>query len=435
VRSAQEILPEGTRCPGCGGSAFRKESDIIDVWFESGCSQAAVLGGEPELPWPADLYFEGGDQYRGWFHSSLLCAVGTRGKSPYRAVATSGWTLDPQGRATSKSLGNGIDPVEIANRLGAEIIRLWVASVDFQEDVTVSQELMERVAENYRKIRNTFRYILGNLHDFDPGKDALEFSELFPLDQYMLLRTLELNDRARKWYDEFQFHRIYHQLNEFCTVDLSAIYFAGVRDRLYTAPARSRARRSAQTAIWRIGEALVRLAAPLMSFTAEEIWSFLPPVEGRQSSVHLALFATSDEVTGTNAAQIGTAAGVLADFNALMAVRDEAFKALEKARQEKQIGRSEEAVLTVYAPESLFEVVTRYRDDLRFLLVVSGLEVRHAASGNGSGALHVEVSKAPGAKCERCWNYSTQVGSSERYPAVCERCLAALEDIEQEQPV
>ena len=433
IKDAKDILPAGTKCPGCGGANFRKEMDIIDVWFESGSSHAAVLGHEANLPWPADLYLEGGDQYRGWFHSSLLCAVGTRGHSPYRAVATNGWTLDPTGRATSKSLGNGIDPVEIAKKMGGEIIRLWVASVDFQEDVTVSEELMQRVAENYRKIRNTFRYILGNLDGFSPDEHALKFDDLQVLDQYMLLRTAEVAAQVRKWYENFEFHRIYHQLNEFCTVDLSNVYFDVLKDRLYTSAPASRGRRSAQTAIWRIGEALVRLVAPIMSFTAEEIWSFLPRVTGRPDSVHVAYFPEMEQITGqpVDASKVQT---LRADFETLMSVRDTALKALEAARQEKRIGVALEAIITLQAPPDLAAVLERYRSDLRFLLLVSGVEVKSTPTGNGAAPLHVIVDKAPGAKCERCWNYSVQVGASERYPTVCERCLQALEEIERALP-
>ena len=433
TRQPHEILPPGTKCAHCGGNQFHKENDIIDVWFESGCSQAAVLEHEPELSWPADLYLEGGDQYRGWFHSSLLCAVGTREHAPYRAVATNGWTLDPQGRATSKSLGNGIDPVEIARKLGAEIVRLWVASVDFQQDVTVSNELMDKVSEIYKKIRNTFKYILSNLYDFQPELHALKFEEMQPLDQYMLLRTEEVAELVRKWYGSFEFHRIYQQVNEFCTVDLSNIYFAVLKDRLYTAAPKSQARRSAQTAVWRIGEALVKLVAPIMTFTAEEIWSFLPQILDRPESVHLAYFPQAGEITG-QVPDLIYAQTLRADFDSLMAVRDEAMKPLEAARKEKLIGSPLEAVVTIHAPESLYKLLERYQDLLRYLLIVSGVEVKHASGGNGKTPLHVEVAKAPGAKCERCWNYSVHVGTNERYPTVCERCLAALEEIEQEQP-
>jgi isoleucyl-tRNA synthetase len=431
-KEAADILPAGTTCPGCGGAGFRKETDIIDVWFESGSSHAAVLGHDPRLPWPADLYLEGGDQYRGWFHSSLLVAVGTRGHAPYRAVATNGWTLDPQGRATSKSLGNGIDPVEIAKRLGGEIIRLWVASVDFQEDVTVSEDLLQQVAENYRKMRNTFRYVLSNLPDFEPEKHGVRFDDLLPLDQYWLMRTAQMSDQARKWYESFEFHRIYHQLNDFM-VDLSREYIDVVKDRLYTAAPNSRARRSAQTALWRIGEALVRLAAPIMSFTADEVWAAMPKVSGRPESVHLAYFPKAEDITGP-IADAAKANALWKDFETLMKVRDVALKALEIARQEKQIGSALEAAIEVTAPEELVPLLERYRDDLRFLLIVSGVEVKRGSGGNGNAPLYVQVTKAPGQKCERCWNYSVHVGKDERYPTVCERCSRALEEIEREQP-
>jgi len=430
TKEAKDILPAGTKCPGCGGTAFRKETDIIDVWFESGSSHAAVLGHEPDLPWPADLYLEGGDQYRGWFHSSLLIAVGTRGHAPYRAVATNGWTLDPQGKATSKSLGNGIDPIEIAKKLGGEIIRLWVASVDFQEDVTVSEDLMKQVAENYRKVRNTFKYLLSNLPDFDPAQHSLKFDDLQPLDQYWLMRTSALSERICGFYASFEFHRIYHLLNEFA-VDLSTGFIDVVKDRLYTSAPNSHARRSAQTATWRIAEALVRLVAPIMSFTADEIWSFLPAVSGRAESVHLAHFPRAEDITGVVADPAGADA-IWKDFQTLMKVRDAALKSLELARQEKTIGSALEAVVTVSAPDELVPLLQRYRNDLRFLLIVSGVEVKPGPGGNGSTPLHVLVEKAPGQKCERCWNYSTRVGENERYPTVCERCNAALAEIEKE---
>jgi isoleucyl-tRNA synthetase len=429
---ANAILPSNTKC-SCGGASFRKENDIIDVWFESGCSHAAVLGRETGLPWPADLYLEGGDQYRGWFHSSLLCAVGTSGQAPYRGVATNGWTLDPQGRATSKSLGNGVDPVEIAKKLGGEIVRLWVSSVDFQEDVTVSEQLMQQVAENYRNIRNTFRYLLLNLPDFSPERHALEFGDLLPLDQYMLIRTVEISERVQKWYEDFEFHRIYHQLNEFCTVDLSNVYLDVLKDRLYTASPNARPRRSAQTSLWRIVEALVRLVAPILTFTADEVWSHLPELSGRPESVHLAYFYEAADIRGGEC-DPAHAQGVRADFDALMAVRGEALKALEVARKEKMIGSGLEAVVTLRAPDHLFRLLDRYRDELRYLLIVSGTEVKSAPAGNGNAALHVEVSRAPGKKCERCWNYSTQVGDSSRYPTMCERCLPVLEELERELP-
>ncbi len=428
-RTPEEILPPGTKCDKCGGTGFRKEMDIIDVWFESGSSHAVVLGHDPELPWPSDLYLEGGDQYRGWFHSSLLCGVGTMGGAPYRMVSTNGWTLDPQGRAMSKSLGNGVDPVEITDKLGAEIVRLWVASVDFREDVTCSDELMQRIAESYRKIRNTFRYILGNLADFDPSRDIIEFADMQSLDQYILLRAAELDQDVREHYDTFTFHRLYARLKDFCIVDLSAIYFDVLKDRLYTSAPKSKARRSAQTALWRLGESLSRLLAPVMTFTAEEVWSFLPQTEGRRDSVHLTLFPAPRELTGNLPAGFD-AAPLRADWDKLLAVRDEALKVLEAARTEKRIGGGLEAQLHMAAPESLYPVLERYRDQLRYLFIVSDVVLERAGTTNGDGGLTIRVDKAPGQKCERCWNYSTHVGDDKAYPTVCERCSAVLAEIE-----
>ena len=338
---AEKLLPASTKCPHCGGASFRKETDILDVWFESGSSHAAVLGHEPNLPWPADLYLEGGDQYRGWFHSSLLCAMGYEGGAPYRIVSTNGWTLDEQGRAMSKSLDNGVDPVDIATRLGGEIVRLWVASVDFREDVTCSEHLMQRVADNYKKIRNTFRYILSNLTDFDPARDAVSFDQLIQLDQYMLRQTVEMAADVVRWYDEFEFHKIYHRVNHFAVVELSAFYFDVLKDRLYTSAKHSVARRAAQTAIWRIGEALARLLAPIMSFTMEEVWSYLPPVTGRAESVHIANFPGTVDVLGDDVPLVNTVQGE--DWAAMRAVRDDVLRALEEARNQKLIGTGLEA--------------------------------------------------------------------------------------------
>ena len=426
--SAEQILPPGTKCAKCGSTKFRKEMDIVDVWFESGNSQAAVLGHEPGLPWPADLYFEGGDQHRGWFQSSLLCAVATKGAAPYRSAATSGWTLDPQGRAMHKSLGNTVDPVEIAEKMGAEIIRLWVASVDFREDVMASDELMQRISDSYRKIRNTFRYILGNLESFDPATDVVPFAEMHPFDQYILLRAAEVTKDVREHYDAYVFHRLYQRLKDFCIVDLSAIYFDVLKDRLYTSAPKSVARRSAQTALWRLGEALTRLLAPVMSFTSDEVWSYLPAA-GRSESVHLELFPAPADLTGGLPAGFNVA-GMESDWRTLLSVRDGALKALEAARNEKHIGGGLEAQLRLSAPESVYPVLERYRDELRYLFIVSSVILEKSPANNGDTGLTFEVSKAPGEKCERCWNYSTHVGEDRSYPTVCERCSAVLSEIE-----
>jgi isoleucyl-tRNA synthetase len=428
-RPAEEILPAGTQCPKCGFGRFRKEMDILDVWFESGCSQAAVLGHEPGLPWPANYYLEGGDQHRGWFHSSLLCAVGTRGASPYRGCGTVGWVLDDQGRAQSKSLGNTVDPVDIANKLGAEIVRLWVGSVDFREDVVASDELMQRIADSYRKIRNTFRYILGNLEDFDPQRDSVEFGEMNLLDQFFLLRAAELTADVRGHYDTFTFQRVYQRLKDFCIVDLSAIYFDILKDRLYTAAPKSQARRSAQTALYRLGDALVRLLAPITTFTSEEVWDFMPAVDGRQPSVHLAEFPDPRELTGEMPANFDVSQ-LESDWDMLLGVRSEALKALETARTEKLIGGGLEAQVHISAPKSLYPVLDRYRGDLRYIFIVSDVVLEKAPAANGDAGLKITVAKAPGEKCERCWNYSTHIGEDKEYPTVCERCSAVLRELE-----
>jgi len=416
------ILPAGTKCPHCGSTKFEKETDIFDVWLESGASYLALIADEPTYPWPSDLYLEGGDQYRGWFQSSLLCAMGTHGTPPYKGVVTPGWTLDEKGQAMSKSRGNDVDPVDIADRMGAEVVRLWVASVDFREDVVGSEALMQRVAENYRKIRNTFRYILGNLGDFNPETDAVPFASMEALDQYMLRQTSSFATEVKNSYDEFAFHKIYHRLNHFCIVDLSAFYFDVLKDRLYISAPKSHGRRSAQTAIWRIGEALVRLLAPIMSFTAEEVWQYLPKAPHREDSVHLALFPSTREIAPEADSKSDE------DWATLRSVRDEVLKALEEARNNKLIGTGLEAQVTLAAPDPVYSVLARHAGQLRYLFIVSAVTLVQG-SGNGTGQVHVEIKKADGAKCERCWNYSIHVGEDKSYPTVCERCSAVLKEI------
>jgi isoleucyl-tRNA synthetase len=385
-----------------------------------------VLGKEPNLPWPADVYLEGGDQYRGWFHSSLLCSVGLRGQAPYKRVVTHGWTLDDQGRAQSKSIGNTVDPVEVAKKLGGEIVRLWASSVDFREDVVGTQAMMEQdISGNYRKIRNTFRYILGNLNGFDPARDAVSFDQMEALDQYMLLQTVEFSREVRAWYDQMLFHRVYQRVNEFCAVDLSAVYFDILKDRLYTFAPNSRARRSGQTALWKIGETLVRLIAPILTFLSDEVWRSMPGA--RSESVHLELFFRDDQITGPTSMATDQ---LSSDWRALFAVREEILRALELARRDKLIGTSLEAEVQVLAPRSTFELLSRYESQLRGLFIVSSVVLASDDSGNGTAPVRVEVGKAPGEKCERCWNYSMHVGEDKNYPTVCERCSAALAEIE-----
>ncbi len=429
--SAADLLPKDTTCAKCGArDHFRKEMDILDVWFESGASWHAVLDADPELcrppnQVPADLYTEGGDQHRGWFHSSLLTSVAMRGHAPYKKVATSGWTLDEQGRAFSKSLGNGVDPVDVAKRLGAEVIRLWVASVDFREDVAASENLMARVSENYRKLRNTFRFLLGNLSDFVPARDAVrDFAKLEPLDQYILARTADLDAKVRRAYDTFEFHRAYHALNEFTNTDLSALYLDVIKDRLYTFAPNSPGRRSAQTALWRIAEALTRLVAPILSFTAEEVWGLLPEVEGREPSVHLASFPDLAEIVP------GDQRDLMVDWAQLLELREQVLSQLEFLRAEKKIGKSLEAHVSLSAirseETSTLPVLERYQSSLTELFNVSSVNVQATRITEGTPGTLIDARPSTDTKCERCWRYVPDVGDDTDYPTVCLRCAAAL---------
>ena len=428
VKTPAEMLPSGLACAGCGNSdhaEFRKEMDILDVWFESGASWHAVLEQEPELRFPADLYTEGGDQHRGWFHSSLLNSVALRGVAPYRKVATSGWCLDEKGRAFSKSLGNGVDPVDVAKRLGGEIIRLWVASVDFREDVAASETLMQRVSDNYRKLRNTLRFLLGNIHDFDPVRDAIPFAKMEALDQYILAQTAELDAKIRQAYDDFEFHRAYHALNEYVNTDLSALYLDVLKDRLYTFAPNAPARRSAQTALWRIAEALTRLIAPILSFTADEVWALLPTMADRETSVHLALFPDLAEIVP------GSEAALEAEWAQMLALRTQVLAKLEQLRADKVIGKSLEARVSIalcnQSQPALSAVLEKYSASLPELFNVSRVDL--LISPCDSAEVVIDAAKSTEPKCERCWRYVGEVGQDERFPTVCLRCANALEAI------
>jgi len=430
--SADTLLPHGAHCSQCGGRDFRRETDILDVWFDSGSSWHAVLEAEPDLAPPADLYFEGGDQYRGWFHTSLLTSVGVGHKheTPFRMVGTAGWTLDEQGRAMSKSLGNGVDPVDIADRLGAEIVRLWVASVDFREDVVSSEAIMQRLADNYRKLRNTFRFLLGNLAGFDPASDAVSDGELRPLDRYMLARCRELVEKVTGadgqggWYGDFQFHRVYHAVNEFCIVDLSAFYLDVLKDRLYTFAPQSVERRSTQTVLWRIAEALVRLLAPILTFTSDEVWQYLPAVPDRPASVHLAAFPKAEEL-GTADAQL------MEDWHNVMQLRDEVLLKLEEFRRDKKIGKSLEAKVSIALRGDPLSVLKLSETDLKELFNVSQVAIQRADDPDVSSAATIAIGAASGHKCNRCWNYYADDSPQHvrRFGAwenVCGRCADAL---------
>ena len=420
---AGELAGPEARCARCGGREFRKEKDIIDVWFESGSSHLAVLNETYGLPWPSDLYIEGPDQHRGWFQSSLLVGVGIRGGSPYRQCATEGWTLDAEGRAMSKSLGNYVAPQQIMDQYGAEVLRLWAASVDFVDDVSISDTILERLSEAYRKLRNTFRYTLGNLADFDPERDAAPGGALLELDQWILVRAADLVRDCRAFYEEYAFHRVYRAAYDFATATLSALYFDVLKDRLYTAAPRSPARRSAQTALHRLTYALVRLLAPVLSFTTEEVWGHLKKPAGAPDSVHLALFPEPGELTaGLSEEQRARAA----NWERLIAVRNEVLKHLETARQAKLIGAPLEAQVRLGGGPELLPLLEEYAAELPGLFIVSQVAVER---GEAEG-LSVEVGRAAGAKCERCWKYSTELGSHRRWPTICPACAAAVTEIQ-----
>jgi isoleucyl-tRNA synthetase len=435
THTTQELLPAGTRC-SCGASDWRKETDILDVWFDSGSSHLAVLGrldaSGQELPWPSDMYLEGPDQYRGWFHSSLLVGVAVRDGAPYRHVLTHGWTLDAKGQPMSKSLGNVVLPTEVCEKWGADLLRLWVASQDYTADVRMSDNVMTQLSEAYRKLRNTFRFALGNLADFDPARDSVSDAEMEELDRWMLSRTADLVRLCRKWYETFEFHRVFHALHDFAVVDLSSFYFDVLKDRLYTFAPRNRARRSAQTAVYRIATALLRLATPIIAFTAEEIWRHFPRVAGDPESAHMALFPAADELGGAMDEQRK------ANWKELLMIRSEVMRKLEEARNAKTIAGGLEAQVELRAPGALHHMLGQYQEWLPTIFVVSQVHVSTVQAPAflpkdvGANFFEVVVRRAEGAKCERCWNYSTHVGEDASYPTVCERCVKALEEIESE---
>ena len=457
IRTPEEILPAGTACKACGHSAFRKEMDILDVWFESGSSSHAVLDFDPDtqqrpgadldatdIDPRADLYAEGGDQHRGWFMSSLLCSIGMHNRAPFKTVATFGWTLDEKGRALSKSLGNFVDPVEIMDQLGGDIVRLWVASVDFREDVVASLPLLRRLAEEiYRKLRNTFRFLLGSLreanpttgeaHDFDPATDSIAFSAMQPIDQYILARCAELTGKIRKAYDEMEFHRVYHLLNEFCNSELSAFYLDVLKDRLYTYPVKFKpghaeqerlylARRSAQTAIYKITDALARLTAPILSFTADEVYQSLPHTHG---SVHLTQFPTPEDLAPT-----AHASQLIADWESLLQRRTEVLSKLENLREKKIIGKSLEAVVTLYIGETEKNLEKRYAASLPELFNVSEVDFLTVTHSDPDYLQNHAVERSTRSKCDRCWRHVPDVGHNANYPTVCLRCAEALDAID-----
>jgi isoleucyl-tRNA synthetase len=415
---AGELLPPGFRC-ACGGAELDKDDNILDVWFDSGCSHEAVLRRRDDLAWPADLYVEAVDQHRGWFQVSLITSVATRHQAPYRAVLTHGLILDEAAKKMSKSLGNAIAPEEVIKAHGAEILRLLFASVDYTADTCFSKNLVTPLLEAYRKIRNTCRFLLGNLYDFDPARHRVAHAALPELDRWILHRTGELVDRARKAYDSFSFHHVVQQLINFCAVDLSALYLDIVKDRLYCSGTAAPGRRAAQTAVWDILDALVRLMAPIMSFTAEEIWSSLPNAE-RSPSVFLA--GLPEAVHRDDA--------LAAKWDRLFAIRAAVTKALEEARQSGLIGHSLDARVLLHGADALGALLAQHSGELPALFIVSQVELTGHLGPEASSPvlpeLQLRIERARGGKCERCWNYSEAVGRDATHPGLCDRCLPVV---------
>lgn len=416
-RSAAELLPAGTVCSKCGGAAFEKERDILDVWFESGVSYAAVL--KPRKWWPADLYLEGSDQHRGWFHSALLAGVTTDRRAPYKAVLTHGFVVDGQGKKMSKSAGNVVAPQDVIKQSGAEILRLWVAAQDYREDLRISQEILNHLIEAYRKIRNTSRFLLSNLYDFDPTRHRVPYAQLPELDRWALMRLGELIPRVRKSYEDCEFHAIFHALNNFCSVDLSAVYLDILKDRLYTFRTDSPLRRSSQTVLFGIVMAMAKLMAPILSFTAEEIWRVvstqLPGGIG-STSVHLASFPEVDPLWQDEE--------LSKRWDKLLAYRGQVQGVLEASRRDKVIGSSLEAHVQIEADSDTYQFLKPYERDLGTIFIVSQVTLKQGAAGQT--ALQVSVGKSRAAKCERCWNYREAVGKDATHPTLCDRCLEAI---------
>jgi len=413
-RPIEEFLPEGLTCPSCGGASFERERDILDVWFDSGSSHEAVLARSPELGWPADMYLEGSDQHRGWFQSSLLVALATRGRPPYREVLTHGFLIDLEGRKMSKSVGNAISPQEVIKESGAEIVRLWVASTEFTEELRVSKEILTRVVDTYRKLRNTCRILVGNLYDFDPLVDSLPVDQLDAIDRYALARFAGAARRTLAAYDEYEFATASQTLNMLATVDLSAFYVDVTKDRMYTLGARSRERRSTQTAMFLMCDGLARLLAPILPVTADDLWRHMPGQ--RLASVHLEDFPKVDDLLAPE---------LVADWDRLMQVRDTVNAALEDKRKDKVIGNSLGASVTLTATGPIAALLERYREQLPMLFIVSDLTL-NLGEAIGADSVRVDVGKARGVKCGRCWRFVPSVRTEPDWSGICDRCVEAL---------
>lgn len=424
AKSEEELLPAGTACKKCGCTSFTKEHDIMDVWFDSGVTHAAVADQRPELHWPADLYLEGADQYRGWFQSSLLTSVAWRGQAPYRSVVTHGWVVDGEGRQMHKSSGNGIDPKEVIDQYGADILRLWVASSDYHADIRISKEILKQLSDAYRKIRNTARFILGNLKDFDPDKDMVPNDKLFPIDLWVLKKLEDVMKKCHEGYETYEFHQVYHAIHNFCVVDLSNFYLDVAKDRLYTEKADSLTRRAAQTAMYRVLDALTRLVSPILAFTSDEIWHAMP--HDSSADPECILFNEMPRTSGVDVDE-----GFIARWDRIHQIRDDVKKALEIARKEKVIGSSLDAKVRLFCDGELYDFVSSLKEELIPVFIVSQLEIEKGGKGGYVGEavpeLSVTVSHAEGEKCARCWCYSNTVGTCADHPDLCSRCAAVME--------
>jgi isoleucyl-tRNA synthetase len=418
----KDLLPEGFACPECGGGQFEKEMDILDVWFDSGVSFAAVLERRPELNMPADMYLEGSDQHRGWFHSSLLAAVGTRDTAPYKTVLTHGFVVDGQGYKMSKSLGNVIAPEEIIRQYGAEILRLWVSAEDYRDDIRISKDILKRLSEAYRRIRNTCRFLLGNLFDFNPETDLVPHGQMDELDRFALCQLRDLIHKVRQGYDRFEFHRAYHALHNYCVVDLSSFYLDILKDRLYTSAAASAPRRSAQTVIYTVLKTVVQLMAPILSFTAEEVWLRMP--HATEPSVHMGAFPELDSNPGDEE--------LSARWEKILALRNDVLRVLEAARRDKVIGHPLDARVRLALPPELDKEFAGREELFRTVLIVSQVSIEPESAlsapiqGVESPGLKIQVETASGEKCERCWVRSEKVGQFPDQPKICDRCYSVV---------
>ena len=415
--SAKELMPENSKCKNCGCTEFVKEKDIMDVWFDSGSTHQSVLI-ERGLPYPADLYLEGADQYRGWFQSSLLTSVATNGIAPFKQVLTHGWTVDGEGRKMSKSLGNGISPQEVIKEYGADILRLWVLSSDYQSDVSLSKDILKQITEVYRKIRNTARYILGNTSDFNPDKDMVEYEDLEEIDKYALLKLNDLVKKCTKSYDNYDFHEAYQAINAFCVIDMSNFYLDIIKDRLYTAKQESKERRAAQSAMYIILDSLVKMLAPLTAFTAEEIWKYMN--KGSKEAVE-SVMLTDYPVENPKYEN----EELRKKWERIVDIKEIVSKKLEEARAEKTIGHSLNAKVILFAENDLYKFIKENKELLQTVFIVSGLEIREEQRTNEI-KLGVKINQAEGEKCERCWMYSTTVGEDKENPTICHKCSEAL---------